>query len=53
MQMNGGKTDTGSELPLTSFYVTHSGLAAIQVGMFRRLTSHLDITDTDWAREAA
>ena len=41
MKMNGGKlvimwleTDADSELPLTSFDVTHHGLAAVKVDMF-------------------
>ena len=28
------ETDIGSELPLTSFDVTHLGLAVVKVGMF-------------------
>ena len=54
MQMNGGKlvvmrpeSDADSELPLTSFDVTHHGLAAVIVAMFLQPTSHPDIRETD------
>ena len=40
-------TDVGSELPLTSFSVTHPGLAAVRVGMFWQATSCLN---TRWQR---
>ena len=31
---NAAETDVGSELPLTSFSVTHPGLAAVEVDVF-------------------
>ena len=52
-ELNGEKpvmrlvTDVGSELPLTSFSVTHPGLAAVRVGMFRQAASCLN---TRWQR---
>ena len=56
MQINGGKlvmqpeTDVGSELPLTSYNVTHPSLATVKVDMLWQLTSNPDIreTETEW-----
>ena len=45
------ETDIGSELPVTSFDVTHPGLAAVKVDMFYQTTSHPNIRGTETGRE--
>ena len=57
MQMNGRKlviwleTDVGIKLPLTSFDVTHPGLAVVKVDMFWQPTSHPNIGETETEQE--
>ena len=46
------ETDVGIEVPLTSFDVTHPGLAAVRFGMFLQLTSHSNIRETEQERDA-
>ena len=41
----------GSELPLTPFNLTHTGLAAVKVDTFWQLTLHLNIRETETERE--
>jgi len=51
---NGPVTDVGSELPLTSFDVTHPGLTELLkllVDTFWQLTWHPNIRETEWERE--
>ena len=58
IQMNGSKlvmwpeTDVGSDLLLTSFSVTHPGLAAVIVDKFSQLTLHSDVIETEGERES-
>ena len=45
------ESEVGSELLLTSFYVTHPSLAAVKVDRFWQPTSHPDIRVTETERE--
>ena len=44
------EADTGSELPLTSFSITHPGMAAVKV-LSTNFTPHPDIRETETKRE--